>query len=158
MAKYIVLSDTREQTPWKFIRTDYCDGTEVATLSTGDYTLKGLEDKFVLERKGSAAEFYNNICTADKARFEREMVRLSLMPHSYIILEFTLNDILKFPHTSALPARVKKAIGNKGDYYLRRFLEIQTQYRVPIILAGAQGKETAISLFKRVNEIYAVSR
>lgn len=152
--KFTIVVDTREQKPWKFMETDYCNGVVTSALKTGDYTLKGLEDWFVIERKFSPQELYQNICTADTERFERELVRLQEIPHSYIICAFTLSDIKKFPWSSSLSMPIKKKIGAKGEYYLRRFIEITTQYRVPIILAGTDAQAVACSIFKRVFTLY----
>lgn len=148
--KFKVLVDSREQKPWKFVESDFCLGACPGTLKTGDYTLEGLEDWFVLEKKKSPQELYQNICTADTERFERELLRLQEIPHSYIICEFTLSDIKKFPWSSSLSIGIKKKIGSKGEYFLRRFIEITTQYRVPIILAGTDAQAVACSIFKRV--------
>jgi hypothetical protein len=40
MNNYTVIKDTREQDGWFFSPYDKCDGMEVGTLHTGDYTLK----------------------------------------------------------------------------------------------------------------------
>jgi hypothetical protein len=43
--KFTVIRDSREQNGWTFLARARCQGTEVGTLKTGDYAIKGLEDK-----------------------------------------------------------------------------------------------------------------
>lgn len=151
-SKFFILYDNKEQNPWRFIKSDYCEGSERAHLKTGDYTLRGYEDQFVIEKKATASELYNNLCTNDFKRFEKELIRLTEIPHAFILCEFTMNDIYNFPNNSNLPPLVKKKIGNKSSFFLSKFLEIQVKYNIPIILAGAQAKQVALSLFKRIKE------
>lgn len=155
MNKFKVLRDSREKEGhgWLFGKSDYCDGYAVAALKTGDYSLDGYDNIITIERKESSQEFYSNICGAAKDRFERELVRLQKIPHSYIICEFGMSDIIGFPWNADMPYAAKKKIGSRGDYFLLRFLEIQSQYRVPIILAGNEGQRVALSLFKRLFKI-----
>src|SRR5688572_9057132 len=61
---YTVIRDTREQKGWIFEANAYCEGTVIETMKTGDYTLRGLEDRFVVERKRNVAEFAQNILQA----------------------------------------------------------------------------------------------
>lgn len=78
-----VCIDTREQAPFTFqgLRTDAKDGnrqliveTIPTTLTTGDYSIEGMEGLVSIERK-SVADFYGTIL-AGRDRFERELVRL----------------------------------------------------------------------------------
>ena len=45
---FTIIIDSREQTPWDFTNGPEC---ERGTLSTGDYSIKGLEDFIAIERK-----------------------------------------------------------------------------------------------------------
>ena len=57
---FTVIKDTREQDGWTFERFDTryhtCTGMVLQKLETGDYSLKGMENIFCVERKGSVAE------------------------------------------------------------------------------------------------------
>jgi len=66
----IILVDSREQTPLLFANLP----TERATLATGDYSVKGFESDFCIERK-SVADLVQS-ATFERERFERELVRM----------------------------------------------------------------------------------
>ena len=149
--KYNVIRDTREQQGWIFEATPYCTGTTIKTMKTGDYTLEGLENFFCVERKKNVSEFAKNIL---EARFERELVRLEVYPHAYIVCEFSLEDIMKWPLNSGIPKHKLPYVKITKQFILKRFLDIQTQYKVKFIMAGPYGKEVMSSLFKRVSSLY----
>ena len=147
--KFDVLADSREQRGWNFPPSGSCDGTTTTTLKTGDYTLRGLEDRFVLERKGSTGEFAQNVL---QKRFTRELERLDTFPLPFLICEFTVADILRYPINSGIPQCKWKYLRTTGEFLLKRTLEIQVQYKTRFIFAGTDGWHVAWSLFKRVNE------
>ena len=66
----VLLVDTREQKPLAFSHLP----AESATLYTGDYSVKGLEECFSVERK-SLADLAGSL-TRERDRFMREMHRL----------------------------------------------------------------------------------
>lgn len=68
----LILIDTREKTPLDF--SIYPCNTKVATLTTGDYSLKGFENIVALERK-SENDLLQSL-THERERFERELARL----------------------------------------------------------------------------------
>jgi ERCC4-type nuclease len=65
-----ILIDTREQTPLKFDLFP----SEGATLPTGDYSVKGLEDTVMIERK-SVSDLIGSL-TSGRERFQREVQRM----------------------------------------------------------------------------------
>lgn len=65
-----LIVDTREQSPLTFTRLPAITGT----LTTGDYSIAGLEALFAVERK-SVADLIGSV-TQGRERFERELVRL----------------------------------------------------------------------------------
>lgn len=147
--QYRVCVDSRERTPWTFENTESCSGWVKKALPTGDYSIEGWEDAFVIERKGSTGEIAKNV---GEARFTRELERLSRMAHPFIVCEFTVADILMFPVASGIPRKRWGYIKMRGPYLLRRLSEFMVNYGVPIIFAGPHGKEVALSLFKRIAE------
>ena len=76
-SNFHIIVDTREQQPWPFEHMD----KSVSKLDTGDYSLRGLEDIFCIERKGSVSEFANNIT---EKRFQDVIHRLSKGGYSYL--------------------------------------------------------------------------
>lgn len=96
--------DTREQRPYSFP-----DGWPVmkATLKTGDMTLLGHEDVFVIERK-SLNDLVGCIFTD---RFRRELERLREYKHAFLAIEASIYKIENMlekicPQSKAKPASV----------------------------------------------------
>ena len=150
--KQIILRDTREKTGWNFAPCNFCEAQEIATLPTGDYTVKGLEKTLCIERKGISSEFCNNIFDTNQ-RFIRELERMNEFKYPYVILEFTMKDIINFPMNSGIPYGRQRFMKINGGVLLKRFIEVQLQFPcIKFILAGNNGKEFALSLMKRVVE------
>lgn len=85
----IVIVDTREQIPFRF-----SEGVEVrrAALAVGDYSLAGLEDQVVIERK-SLGDLLGSI-THERERFVRELRQLRAFRFAGLVIEGTWADIL----------------------------------------------------------------
>ena len=146
MGKYLILKDTREKEKkgWVFKTDRSCAGTEVQKLDTGDYTIAGFENILCIERKGSVSEFARNIV---EKRFEKELDRMDEFPYSYILLEFTEEDINNFPKGCGIPRRVQKYVRIKPKFIYYRIKEIMEQHKVKIILCGDNGKQIAQEIF-----------
>jgi len=89
----IILVDDREQKPWHFPGVE----TETAHLTTGDYTVKGWEDYFAVERK-SLDDLATSVGT-NRNRFEAEVQRAQEFNHFAVVIE------------------AKKSQAEAGDYY-----------------------------------------
>lgn len=152
--KYTVIKDTREQQGWEFGETSNCDGMVIQTLKTGDYSLCGLEYALVIERKGTSGEFAKNIL---EKRFERELERMDGYLHPFMLLEFTMEDILMYPQNSGIPKYLWGRIKISKWFILKTLMEYEIKYKTKIILCGSHGKEVAASIFKRMAEMYAPS-
>jgi methyltransferase-like protein len=151
MKSYEVVRDTREQenNGWIFTPDTKCLGTVTTKLDTGDYTLKGFEKDFIIERKGRLSEWAHNI---NEKRFEQELERLESFKWPFIILEFTMQDLMNWPKNCGIPKEKIKDIKVSSKFILMRTNEIMIKYKTKIIFAGLYGKEMATSLFKRVME------
>ncbi len=148
---YTVIRTKNEQLGWSFAPSDRCLGTIPGTLKTGDYSLVGYEKLFVIERKGSSGEFAQNVV---QDRFEKELVRLEEFVHPFIILEFTLEEIVSFPVNSGIPEEKWSELRVKPLFFMKRLNELNLQYRTKILFCGGRGWELASSLFKRITEKY----
>lgn len=147
---YEVIRDTREKKGhgWVFSKSTTCEGTTVRKLDTGDYTLVGYESILCVERKGSVKEFAMNLM---EKRFENELMRMISFPIPVVILEFDLEDIMRWPEGSGIPKYKWPRMKVKAPFLLQRFWELQIKYpNVQFIFAGLYGKEATSSLFKRV--------
>lgn len=152
---YVVVRDTREKENqgWSWNKSKYCAGTVTRKLDTGDYTLEvdGVEmsDYLTIERKGSISEWAKNVT---EARFERELERLDGIQHPWILLEFNMTDVLNYPVGSGIPQSKWRYLKFRGPFILKKMTEMMRDHRVNIVLCGANGKEVASNIFKRIIE------
>jgi hypothetical protein len=122
----------------------------IATLKTGDYTLRGYEGVVVVERKKSPSEIANNLF---EARFERELERMEAITHPFIFLDFPS------PTWTTTPHRVRPPLGPPphrltGRQLLKRIHEFELKYKARWFCTEGRGRTKAISLFKRILEKY----
>jgi ERCC4-type nuclease len=150
---FTIIRDTREQTPWEF-HYEHTVAEEIATLKTGDYAVKGMEDKLCIERKGCIEELASNL-GRDYARFARELARMDKYPHAFIICEFSMKDLIEYPYHRQ-NAQLQKTSKITGRYLLKVIMEIQLKYNVKIMFAGNKyfANKAALSLMKRIYERY----
>jgi ERCC4-type nuclease len=153
---YVVLRDTREKVDqgWTWRKSKYCAGTVSRKLDTGDYSIEVdgacLSDYVVVERKGSISEWAKNVT---EARFERELVRMDGIQYPWILLEFNMTDVLNYPVGSGIPRAKWRYLKFRGPFILKKMTEMMRDHpRVNIILCGANGKEVASNIFKRMAE------
>ena len=125
----------------------------VRKLDTGDYSLVGLEDKICIERKGCVEEVAINF-GKKKKQFLAEIERMKEFPHRFILLEFTLEDLMKFPEDTRIPN--KSSVKITGKYILRTLMEFQVNDDVHVVFCGDKHNAFlyANSLFKRINSKY----
>lgn len=143
-----IIRDSREQIKdWNFGKATVID----KALKTGDFSLEGLEDKFTIERKKSTGEFAGNIT---QARFERELIRMDALEHSFIVCEFTMKDVLSFPYNSGIPRTKWRRIRISSGFLLKRIVEMQTKHKVKIIFAGENGEEMTKAIMREMMSIY----
>jgi len=118
-APFTVLVDTREQRPYTFegLRANADQGhalihvpTVRGTLHTGDYSIKGLGEVVVVERK-SKEDLYASV--GRRENFEDRMRRLCL-EHSVaaVVVEAQLDELLSDPprHSSLHPKALNRTI------------------------------------------------
>jgi hypothetical protein len=162
--KYTIVRDTREKERqgWWFSPSERCNGTLAQKLDVGDYSIQGLEKLVTIERKGSVAEFCANLT---QLRFvgpyhpgkalskQSEFVRLEAITHPFIILEFDVDEMIRYPYIDEVPHKIRRAIRFKGPAALKKLIELQMEYKTTVIFAGRKrGKDVASSIFKRIIE------
>lgn len=149
--KYKAIKDTREKNGWDFEVFESCRAMEISCLKTGDYTIEGYEHILCIERKASTAEVANNL-GVNKKRFDAEMERISKYPQPFLILEFSMSDLLDFPRNSGIPVKKWSSIKITGKYLLKTLLEYQVLYNVKILFCDDkdQAEEVCDSIFKRI--------
>jgi len=88
-----IVRDSREQSPFHFDGEQY-ENIEVqeASLTTGDYSLAGLESRVAVERK-SLPDFMASISTG-RERFERELIRARGLDAFMVVVEAPFSEIV----------------------------------------------------------------
>ena len=113
----IIAVDTREQKPYRFRHA------QVKTLATGDYSIVGLEDEIAIERK-TASDLLASLGRG-RARFERELQRLSALDYAAIVVESSLKRLLEpQPYSRMNPKSATTSI-----------ISWSVKYRVPVFFA-----------------------
>lgn len=149
MNKFTILVDTREKNPWKFRRSSNVENIESVGLTTGDYSIKGLENIVCIERKASVAEFAQNIT---QKRFINLLNRMGAFKYKFFILEFSIDDIIKYPVGSTIPRKLWRKIQTKSPFIFSFLSKIQIQYGIQVVFAGNEnaGRQYTLELFKRI--------
>lgn len=126
-------------------------GTIEECISAGDYTIKGLEDKVVIERKTGFSELFGNMSPKEnKIRFEKEMIKLESVQHKYILIESSLsNDILSL----GIPQHYK---GPPASRVLDWIISLGIDYNVNILFVGNTGKRVARTIFDNIVRKYQI--
>ena len=127
-----VIQDSREQIPFEFSSSKI---NEVITrkLSTGDYSIDGLEHLLCIERKMSVGEFYKNIT---EKRFWAEMGRMQTYEYRFLIFEFSASDVEMFPYGSDLPKNVINKLKISSAYLMKCIARIQVEYGIHVVFGG----------------------
>lgn len=141
---FTIIIDTREQQPWNFKNYELTS----AKLDTGDYSIEGLQDFVTIERKKSVNEFANNIT---EKRFKDWIDRLSKIEFAFILLEFSINDVLKYPAGSGIPQKMWSRIKISPNYIIKNILEISMIYKIPVLFCDnhSNAEHMAEQILKR---------
>jgi ERCC4-type nuclease len=127
-----ILIDTREQQPLVFPGGVE---TSIVTLRQGDYSLQGLEDIAVIERKGLGDLVA--CCTNQRDRFERELTRLrDFVRWPILLVEATMQDVTSGDYRSL--AAPQAVIASTIHWHLR--------YDIPTVWAGTPAHAAEWSL------------
>lgn len=156
-----IIVDTREKKPWNF--SAYGIEEIRQKLDEGDYTTKEIldreeaEDRKILriERKRSVSEIAGNLGKkVSKERFYRELDRLEPYEHKYLIMEFTQQDVLKYPYGCGIPKKARKYIKMRGKFLLSLLGEIESLYGIQLIYCNDEfeAQEKALSIIQEITD------
>jgi ERCC4-type nuclease len=125
----------------------------ISKLDTGDYSLKGLEHIFCIERKGSVSEFANNIT---EKRFKDVIERMNKIPNSFLLCEFDLEDVLIYPVGSNVPKRMWDKLKISPKFILKHMIELQIIYNIKLVFCGnaSNAEKMAISIMRKIYEYH----
>jgi len=116
-----IIRDSRERDGYNFRKTVSCAGMKVKKLDYGDYTLEGLEDYVIIERKNSIDE----LCSClgkQRDRFMRELDRMDHVKYKFIIVEGYWSDIYKRHRFTRMHPNA--ILGNLFSIMMRRGIHI----------------------------------
>ena len=147
----IILYDTREKLPWDF--SFYGHEMELASIKTGDYTIKGYETEIIIERKKSTGEIAQNIGSKAKA-FNAEIERMQLIKRRYMIFEFSPQDLVNFPKNSGIPLFLQKKIRINAAYLAKEVERYENEKNITVFFCNnrEQAMNKAIELLERCYE------
>lgn len=113
----ILIQDTREQRGYQSLFRSPC---VVDTLSTGDYSLVGLQDRIGIERK-SLPDLVSSF-THGRERFEAEFRRARSLEFFAVVIEARLSDITSGAiNSGAHPEAILQSILSRSVRYNRPF-------------------------------------
>jgi ERCC4-type nuclease len=106
----VAIIDTREQNPLSFRRfRGWFADIEERALPLGDYSVSGMEDSCVVERKDLA----DLICsfTSNRSVFINRLRRMSDRSHSLLVITASLTEIKsEYPYRAANPNRITQSL------------------------------------------------
>jgi ERCC4-type nuclease len=105
-----VLVDTREQNPFNFSRFDgWFAGVEKKALKLGDYSIAGLEELCVVERKDLSDLVHS--FTAERPAFISRLLRMSTCPQRLLVITAPLSTVKSsYPFSNANPNRIMQSL------------------------------------------------
>jgi ERCC4-type nuclease len=106
----VILVDTREQNPFDFSRFEgWFAGIEKRALKLGDYSVAGLEDHGVVERK-DLADLVHSL-TTERSVFVNRLRLMSRYSHRLLVITASLSEV-KSPYTGAggSPNRITQSL------------------------------------------------
>ena len=121
-----ILVDTREQRPFNFEHERYDVQIQPGTLSVGDYSLAGLQDKVAVERK-SLPDLVQCL-GRERERFERELLRGAALDAFAVVVEGSWSDLANGNFRSQLNPHAA----------CQSTLAFMARYRVPFLFAGSR--------------------
>jgi ERCC4-type nuclease len=106
----VILVDTREQSPFDFSRFEgWFAGIEKKPLKLGNYSVAGLEDVCVVERKDLPDLIHS--LTADRSVFVNRLRRMSRYPHRLLVITAAVSQVKSpYPHGGTNPNRITQSL------------------------------------------------
>lgn len=106
----VVVVDTREQNPLSFRRfKGWFAGIEKRALPLGDYSIAGMEDSCVVERKDLADLIHS--FTDCRAVFVKRLQRMSQFRNSLLVITSPLSEVKsEYPYRRISPNRITQSL------------------------------------------------
>jgi hypothetical protein len=102
----VLLVDSREKNPFSFTRFEgWFAGVEKRALKLGDYSVSGMEDICVVERKDLSDLIHS--CTVDRAAFVHRLRLMSQRPHRLLVITSAFSQVKSpYSHSMVDPNRI----------------------------------------------------
>jgi ERCC4-type nuclease len=106
----VVLVDTREQYPFSFIRfRGWFERVIPRALSLGDYSVEGMENLCVVERK-TLPDLVSSF-TTERAAFIERLRKMSEVPNRLLVITAALSQVKsQYEHSRANPNRITQSL------------------------------------------------
>jgi ERCC4-type nuclease len=106
----VIVVDTREQNPFEFSRFgSWFDGVERKALALGDYSIVGLENLCVVERK-ELSDLVQSF-TVERAIFVRRLRLMAEYRHRLLVISAALSQVKsRYDHSPADPNRITQSL------------------------------------------------
>lgn len=143
---FVVLVDSREQSPWAFQglvieKRLWAVETRRATMVTADYSIAGLEDRLLIERK-SGPDLVGSV-TVGNSRFRREHERMAAVVQAggfaIVIIEDSLSRICEELDADSGRRVTSMSIRQAAVKWPRRF-------KIPWLFSGSR-REAELDAF-----------
>lgn len=153
--KPVLIVDTREKTPWDFDDDEAFEEVVYRKLDAGDYSIQGLEDVIVIERKASVDELFNNF-TKNKERIYAEFERLKDHPFKVILIEESCDDVLNPSTYYVNRKRINKQSPKMPPAVVASNLTtLMLEHGAHIIFAGSKGCSMARGILLKAYELHS---
>jgi ERCC4-type nuclease len=106
----VAIVDTREQNPFSFARfTGWFSGIEKKALALGDYSVAGLEDSCIVERK-DLSDLVRSF-TTERPVFVERLRRMSAFPDRLLVITAALSQVKsRYEHSPANPNQITQSL------------------------------------------------
>jgi ERCC4-type nuclease len=149
--RFTVIRDSREHEGHGYVFEDKgkaCAGTTISKLDYGDYSVEGLEDFVIIERKKSIDELAHCL-SSDRERFYRELDAMSHVAHRYILVE---------DYWSAVGWQTKVGRHSKmhPNAFMSTIFSLMMRHGIQVIFAGSpkNAKRIAYWILQKAHKYY----
>lgn len=153
-----LIVDTREKNPWDWESDDAFGEVIYTKLDGGDYSLRGLENILVIERKATVDELFVNF-TKDRERIKAEFERLKDHKFRILVVEETCDDVLN-PYKYYVN---KKKINRKSPkmpvaVVASGLTNLMLEHNVHVIFGGGRSQAMVRGILLRAWELHQAGR
>ena len=106
----VIVVDTREQNPFDFSRFEgWFSGVERRALKLGDYSISGLENICVVERK-DLSDLVRSF-TVERPVFVARLRQMAECPHRLLVVTAALSQVKSpYPHSAVNPNQITQSL------------------------------------------------